>query len=179
MISKVNDICNKDGSTSQEILQLFDDKCFKLVKGADVTGSFCLDDFAFPSDGHICMSMNIEMGGGEELTLFDNEILTVGSPASELEMNDMYVRGIIIKITYPVNDDDGEEIDITDKSVELWIEDAATLQYKKYSLYNLFSIFTNPKSNDPSDLINRIKIVNPNELFDIKVDGLIIYGKVQ
>ena len=91
----------------------------------------------------------------------------------------LFVRGILLSIEYPSKDTNGEDIDIVDKNVELWIEDAETLQYKKHPLHNFFSIFTNPKSNDPRDLINRIKIVNPNTLFSVKVKGLIVYGKVQ
>jgi hypothetical protein len=113
-----------------------------------------------------------------ETVLFDNEILTVGSPSVTLTKGNTYARGIMIKITYPINDDNGEEILITDKNVELWIEDAATLTYKRLPLYNLFVMFTNPKSNDPAQLINRIKIVNPNE-YKVKVTGLIIYGEAQ
>jgi hypothetical protein len=176
-IAKLNEICD-DSSSSQDILQLFDDKCFKVISGVDTGAEFCLGDFAFPVDGEQCISLSAEMAGGE-ITLFDNEILTIGSPVTDLTQNKIYVRGILLKVTYPVNDDNGEEIDIVDKSVELWIEDAETLTYKKYNLYNLFAMFTNPKSNDPTDLINRIKIVNPNSLFNVKVSGLIIHGKVK
>lgn len=175
-ISDLTDICSN--SSSQDILQLFDDKCYKIVSGVSITGQFCMGDFAFPSDGHSCISLNIDVNQGE-LTLFDNEILTIGSPIMDLIEGKLFVRGILIKIDYPTKDDNGEEIVITDKKVELWIEDAESLQYNKLPLYNFFSLFTNPKSNDPRDLINRIKIVNPNELFKIKVSGLIVYGKVQ
>jgi len=175
-IPKINTLCNS--SSTQDILQLFDDKCFKVVSGTSTGSEFCLADFAFPVDGTSCMSLSAEMLGGE-IVLFDNEILTIGSPVTDLTLDKIYVRGILLKITYPINDDNGEEIDIANKSVELWIEDAETLTYKKYNLYNLFAMFTNPKSNDPTDLINRIKIVNSNSTFNIKVSGLITYGKVK
>lgn len=175
MIPKIKDICK---GSNQEILQLFGDKSFKIVNGSKTGESFDLSDFAFPSDGATCVGINVDMDGGE-LVLFDNEILTIGSPEVELTPKSLYARGILLKITYPDSDDNGEEIDIADKSVELWIEDAETLQFKKYPLYNFFSIFTNPNSNVPSDLINRIKIINPNDLFNVKVNGLVIYGKAQ
>ena len=175
-VPKINTIC--DSSSTQDILQLFDDKCFKVVSGVKTGAELCLADFAFPSDGTSCVSLDAEMAGGE-IVLFDNEILTVGSPVTDLTEDKIYVRGILLKITYPVNDDNGEEIDIVDKSVELWIEDVATLTYKKYSIYNFFALFSNPKSNDPLDLINRIKIVNPSALFSVKISGLIIHGKVK
>lgn len=177
-IPKIGDICDGGSASSQAILQLFDDKCFKIVQGASAKTGFCLDDFAFPVDGMSCIEIDAQMDGGE-LTLFDNEILTIGSPMLDLTEGSMFVRGIMIKITYPKKDDNGEEILITDKSVELWIEDAETLTYKKLPLYNLFTLFTNPKSNDPRDLINRIKIVNPNSLYNVKISGLIVYGKTQ
>lgn len=177
-ISDLTDICSNGSGASQDILQLFDDKCFKIVSGAEITGQFCMGDFAFPSDGHSCISLNVDVNQGE-LTLFDNEILSIGSPIIDLTEGKLFVRGILLKVTYPDKDDNGEEILITDKKVELWIEDAETLQYKELPLYNFFALFTNPKSNDPRDLINRIKIVNPNPLYKIKVSGLIVYGKVQ
>lgn len=176
MLPKINNICDCCDS-DQAILQLFEDKCFKVVDGADTKGSFCLGDFAFPSDGYSCLDINLNISTGES-TLFDNEIVSVGSPASTLTKGQNYARGVLIKVTYPINDDNGEEISIVDKSVELWIEDVATLQYKKYPLYNLFMMFTNPKSNDPTELINRIKIVNPND-YKVKITGLVIFGESQ
>lgn len=173
-IQKVKDICSS--IDDQPILQLFNDKCFKIADKSKTTEEFCISDFAFPTDGHSCISIGVDSIGGE-FTLFDNEILTIGSPSLELTENSTYVRGILLYVTYPGNDEDGEEIEISDKSVELWIEDSATLQFKKYSLYNLFCIFSNPKSNDPSDLINRIKIVNPNDKFKVSVRALALYGK--
>jgi hypothetical protein len=175
MLPKLNNICECcDGDLSQAILQLFDDKCFKIVDGVDTLSSFCLGDFAFPVDSHSCL--NFTLNPETEIPLFDNEVDSLGSPAAELVSGNLYVRGIMIRIVYPTNDDDGEEISITDKNVELWIEDAETLDYKKHPLHSLFMIFTNPKSNDPSTLINRIKIVNSNSTFKVKVIGLIMHG---
>jgi hypothetical protein len=177
-INKIEAFCENAASNNQAILQLFDDKCFKIVQKAKTSGDFCIGDFAFPVDGKSCIELDAEMDSGE-ITLFDNSILTAGSPVLDLTKDAIFVRGIILKITYPQNDDNGEEIDIVDKNVELWIEDAETLGYKEHPLYNLFSLFTNPKSNDPRHLINRIKIVNPNLLYTVKVSALIIYGKVK
>lgn len=179
-IPTVDRICDKYYADKQDILQLFDDKCFKIVSGADITAQFCLGDFAFPSDGHSCISMDLSMNGGEKI-LFDNEILTTGSPSLgiTLDSGKLYARGILLNIEYPSLDDNGEEIDIADKKVELWIEDAESLTWNKFPLYNLFIYTTNPKSNESKDLINRIKIVNPNELFKIKIRGLIIFGEAK
>lgn len=176
MIPTINNLCDCCDS-DQTILQLFEDKCFRIVEGDETTGSFCLGDFAFPSDGYSCLNFNINASNGETM-IFDNEILSVGSPNSTLISGNNYVRGVLLKITYPVNDDNGEEISILDKDVQLWIEDVSTLTWKQYPLYNLFMIFTNPKSKDPTQLINRIKIINPNS-FKVKATGLIIYGEAQ
>lgn len=178
MIPTVDKICSSSLADSQDILQLFDDKCFKIVSGKDITGQFCLGDFAFPVDGQGCISINLELDGGEK-TIFDNEILSIASPFNELEIGKPYVRAVMLKITYPLDDINGEEINIKDKKVELWIEDAESLEFKKIPLYNLFMIFTNPKSNDPRDLINRIKIVNPHVLYKVKISGLVIYGNAE
>ena len=177
-ISKIEDICNNGASDNQAILQLFDDKCFKIVQKSEASDAFCLADFAFPVDGQSCIGLDATMNSGE-ITIFDNQILTAGSPVLDLTTDAIFARGVMIKVTYSDKDDNGETIDITDKNVELWIEDAETLIYKEYPMYNLFSLFTNPKSNDPRHLINRIKIVNPNLLYDVKVSALIIYGKVK
>lgn len=176
MLPLINNICDCCDN-NQSILQLFDDKCLKIVEGANITGSFCMNDFAFPTDSHSCT--NYTLSSGEEYTMFDNGILTTGSPTMDLVSGNLYVRGVMIKIVYPTNDDNGEEISIVDKNVELWIEDAETLQYKRYYLYNLFTMFTNPKSNNPNTLINKIKVINPNTDYKIKLIGLIVYGKAQ
>jgi hypothetical protein len=175
-LNEVNNICDKSGA-NQKILQLFNNKCFTIVDGADSKSVFCLDDFAFPVDGSSCISIDIEMDNGE-IILFDNNIELIGSPAEPLVEGKQYVRGILLKIDYPENDNNGEEIDITNKRVELYIEDSELFEYRRYPLYNLFTIFTNPKSNNASDLINKIKVVNPND-FNISITGLLIYGKVQ
>lgn len=174
MLPTLNNICDCCDN-NQAILQLFDDKCFKIIEGAGTIGQFCLSDFAFPVDSHSCI--NFTINSEEEYSVFDNGIISLGSPSADLLSGNLYVRGVMIKIVYPTNNDDGEEISIVDKNVELWIEDAETLDYKKHPLHNLFILFTNPKSNDPKTLINRIKIVNPNTNFKIKLVGLITYGK--
>lgn len=177
-IPKIGSVCDNAAADNQAILQLFDDKTFKIVDGADAETVFNLEDFAFPVDGKSCIALEGDMAGGE-LSLFDNEILTAGSPTLDLVEGAIYVRGVMVKIEYPANDSNGEEIDIIDKNVEIWIEDAETLDYKEHPLYNLFIMFTNPKSNDPHHLINRIKIVNPNPMYSVKITALIVYGKVK
>ena len=176
-LNDVNNICDRSGDT-QKLLQLFDDKCFKIIDGADAKTAFCLDKFAFPVDGHSCISIDIESDGGE-IILFNNDVSIIGSPSQDLTQDRQYVRGILLNIEYPSLDSNGDEILITDKNSELYIEDVETLQYRKYPIYNYFALFTNPKSNNPSDLINKIKIVNPNTMFNISITGLLVYGKVQ
>jgi len=177
-INKIEAFCENAASNNQAILQLFNDKCFKIVQKTETAGDFCIGDFAFPVDGYSCIHLDADVDNGE-IILFDNHILTSGSPMLDLSTGVVYARGIILKVTYPTNDSNGEEIDISDKNVELWIEDAASLTYKGHPLYNLFTMFTNPTSNNPIHLINRIKIVNPNLLYAVKISALIVYGKVK
>ena len=83
----------------------------------------------------------------------------------------------MVKITYPVNKKNGEEIQLVDKSVQIAIQTADTLVETVYPLYTLFMIFTNPKSNQTEDLINKIKIINPNLDYKIRISALILFGK--
>lgn len=178
MIPKLNDICQCCcGNERQPLLQLFDDKCFKITDGTSTEGSFCLDDFAFPADGYQCFSLTADPAGGE-ITLFDNQ--TEGlSPSAVLESEKLYARGIMIKIAYPINDDNGEEILITNKNVTIALQNTDDYSESQFPLHNFFSIFTNPKSNQTSDLINRIKIINPNLEYSVKVAALVIFGKAE
>lgn len=176
MVPNLNDFCDCCGGDSQPILQLFNDKCFKVVDGKEARESFCLNDFAFPTDGESCVGLTGTVDGGT-VVLFDNNVLIQqSSPAQLLDSGRLYARGILLKITYPANDNNGEEIAIADKSVTLLIEKADTLEVTEYSLYNFFAIFTNPKSNNPSDLINKIEIINLNLDYQVRVSALIVYG---
>jgi hypothetical protein len=174
MISNLNDICDCCGGDNQPILQLFNDKCFKVVDGKEARESFCLNDFAFPTDGESCVGLTGTVDGGT-VALFDNNVIPE-SPAQVLQSGRLYARGILLKVTYPANDNNGEEITIANKSVSLVIEKASTLEVTEYSLYNFFAIFTNPKSNKISDLINKIEIINPNLDYQVRVSALIVYG---
>jgi hypothetical protein len=54
-----------------------------------------------------------------------------------------------------------------------------TLSGIELPLYDLFTTFTNPKSNKASELINKIKVVNPSSKFKIRVVALVIYGTAE
>lgn len=176
-LNEIKDICGS-GEENQPILQLFDNKCFTLVDGKDAKSMFCLDDFAFPVDGHSCISIDLSINGGEHI-LFDNNISIMGSPIEPLTEGSAYIRGILLKIEYPKLDSNGEEIDLTDKNVDLYIQNASSSEYVAYPLHNLFALFTNPKSNSPTELINKLKIVNMSSEFSVNMTGLLIYGKAQ
>lgn len=174
MIPKLSEICDCcGGNGSQEYLKLFDDQCFKIISGADTLGSFCLKDFIFPVDGHACLATTVKPGA--ETLIFDNQLVPF-SPSDDLETGSSYARGLILRIFYPITDDDGNDLSIVDKNVTLVVENS-NLQQNTYSLYDLFTIFTNPKSNDPQNLINKIKVINPNANYSIKVSALVIYGE--
>jgi hypothetical protein len=174
MISNLNDICDCCGGNNQPILQLFNDKCFKVVDGKETRENFCLNDFAFPTDGESCVGLTGTVDGGT-VTLFDNQVV-VNSPSQLLESGRLYARGILLKITYPANDNNSEEIQIVNKSIRLLIEKSDTLEAIEYPMYNFFALFTNPKSNNPEELINKIEIINPNTDYQVRVSALVTYG---
>jgi hypothetical protein len=175
-IPNLNDICDCCGGyENQPYLQLFNDKCFKIVDQKDIQGEFCLGDVTLAVDGYQCVGLNLEAGGGT-LTIFDNQVI-VNSPSQILESGKAYARGVLIKITYPIYDNNSEEILLSKKSVKISIERASDMQSLEYPLHNLFVMFTNPKSNDPEDLINKIEIINPNLDYVIKVSALVLFGK--
>jgi len=175
-IPNLNDICDCCGGyENQPYLQLFNDKCFKIVDQKDIQGEFCLGDVTLAVDGYQCVGLNLEAGGGT-LTIFDNQVI-INSPSQILESGKAYARGVLIKITYPIYDNNSEEILLSKKSVKISIERASDMQSLEYPLHNLFVMFTNPKSNDPEDLINKIEIINPNLDYVIKVSALVLFGK--
>jgi hypothetical protein len=97
------------------------------------------------------------------------------TPLTTLDSGKDYARGILLKISYPTNDSNSEEIGIDSKSVELTIETFDGIS-TTYPLYNLFIMFTNPKSNDPAKIINKIEITNPNTDYAIRITGLVVFG---
>lgn len=172
MAPTLNDICDCcGGSDNQEILQLFDEKYFGISNGKSVSEEFDLSDFAFPTDGYTCAGLNLEAAGGTH-EIFNNNLPI---PMLELQKGKSYTRGLLLKITYPTNDLNSEEIIISDKSVTLTIETFDGIS-TDYPLYNFFCIFTNPKSNDPSKVINKIEITNPNN-YNIRISALILLGE--
>lgn len=174
----LSSVCTECGGyDNQPILKLLSDGCLTIVDGKNTDGDFCLNDFAFPVDGHTCVSLNVEMSGGE-LTIFDNHFGAV-SPANIVEVGKLYARGVLIRLIYPLTDDNGESLTLANKSARIYIENAATLESAEYPLYDFFSIFTNPKSSNIEDLINKIKIINPNSLYNIRVSALVLFGKAE
>lgn len=172
MAPMLNDICDCcGGSESQEILQLFDGKYFGIVDGKNVNEKFDLSDFAFPTDGYTCAGLNIESSGGTH-EIFNNNLPV---PLLTLQSGKAYARGLLLKITYPTNDSNSEEILISDKSVTLTIETFDGVS-TDYPLYNFFAMFTNPKSNDPSKVINKIEVTNQNTDYTIRISALILFG---
>jgi hypothetical protein len=172
MIPNLNEICDCCGGyENQPILQLFDNKCFGIVDGKDITEDFCLKDFAFPTDGYSCVGITVVENGGTT-TLFDNQLPV---PLAELESGRAYARGLLLKITYPTNDLNSEEIEFINKSVTLTIETFDGVS-TDYPIYNFFAVFTNPKSNIPAEIINKIEITNPNTDYPIRISALILFG---
>lgn len=174
-MSNLNDVCDCCGGyEDQAILQLFDDKCFKIVEDGTTGEDFCLGDFAFPVDGNTCLKLNVDSSGGEVL-IFDNALDPFNT--APLESGKLYARGALIRIIYPINDDDGEEITYVQKSVKISVQNAITFADTEYPFHDVFIMFTNAKSNVQTDLINRIKVINPNTNFKIRVSALVVLGK--
>lgn len=174
-IPNLNDICDCCGGyENQPFIQLFNDKCFKIVDKKDILGEFCLGDIALATDGYQCIGLTVESSGGV-LTLFDNLVI-VNSPSQVLESGKAYARGILVKVTYPTYDNNSEEIALNKKSVTISIERASDMQSLEYPLHNLFVMFTNPKSNDPNELINKIEIINQNLDYVVKISALVLFG---
>ncbi len=170
----LNDICTCCGGyENQPILQLFDNKCFKIVNTSESGCTFCLDDFAYPVDGHTCLALNAAEDGGS-VTVFDNALDPLNT--DPLPSETLYARAALIRIHYPTNDLDGDEIQYVNKSVKVRITNHQGFE-SELPINDLFTIFTNAKSNVQSDLINKIRIVNPNLNYVIRVTALVLFGK--
>lgn len=173
MIPKLDEICDCCGGyDSLRILQLFDDKCFKIVEGTDTTTVMCLKDFAYLSENHVCNGMVIP--AGEEVTLFETDLV---SPSSELIEGKTYARAIMLKIKYPTEDNTGAELKLKDKTVRLAVTNSEGTE-TDYPLHTLFMWFANPVSDNADDLINKIKLINPNTNYEISFESIVIYNKV-
>ena len=173
-LDEVCDCCG--GYGVQSLLQLSGNKCFQITDGKEIDGEFCLKDLAYPVDGHNCINLNATLNG-ESLTLFDNQLDT-HTPGEPLVAGQLYARGLLLRITYPTTDINGDDILYATKSVKLVIEDSY-FNESELPLFDFFTIFTNPKSNDANQLINKIKVYNPNSLYNIRVSALILFGEAQ
>jgi hypothetical protein len=119
------------------------------------------------------LALNVAADGGS-ITVFDNELDPLNT--DPLESEKLYARAALIRIYYPTNDKDGEEIPYVDKSVTLRLTNHQGFEFD-VPLNELFTIFTNAKSNVQSDLINKIRVVNPNTNYEIRVVALVLFGK--
>ncbi len=82
MIPKLDEICDCCGGRGNlKILQLFDDKCFKIVEGTKTQSVMCLGDFAFLAENHVCNGSVIPPG--EDITLFESTLLSPGTQLIE------------------------------------------------------------------------------------------------
>jgi len=178
-LPNLTNICTECGGyENQPMLRLMDNKSFAVLDGKNIDEEFYLKNFGIPVDGTTCVNLNVELGGGE-LTLFDNEIVPL-SPAEELlTSGKLYARGILLKTTFPLNDENTEEIKFIDKSLNIYIERADTFEATEYPIFELFIMFTNPKSNKVKDLINKIKIINYNSNYKVRINALILFGKAE
>lgn len=172
------DVCNTFPSRPR--LRV-DDGCFVVEKGADTLVEFCdLENFVFPTDSFEKIMREVGPPGSTgpcagELTLFDNEVISF-SPSEELDEDCTYARGIVLIIDYPEEDLNGEEIELVDQNARLQIYDDAG-GVCNIPVHSFFSVFNNPETTDPSELINKIVVVNPNDNYALIVKALVIYTK--
>jgi len=174
----LRDFCDNFPSRPKLTLE---NECFDISAGSDTLTSFCkLAKFAYPADGYANFSRDIGPSGGTgfctgTFVLFDNKV-TSFSPGDELNPDCTYARGVVLLIDYPEQDLNGEDLKIVDQKARLLIYDDAG-NVSNIPIHTIFSIFTNPESVEPSDLINKIEVVNPNVNYIITVKALVIYTK--
>jgi len=174
MIPKLDEICDCCGGYGVlKILQLFDDKCFKIVEGVKTNSVMCLGDFAYLAENHICAGSVLP--AGEDFTLFESTLL---SPSAALIEGKIYARAIMLRVMYPTETDTGGELALKDKNVQLAITNADSIE-NTYPLHTLFMWFANPISDNADQLINKIKLINPNTDYEVTFESIVIYNKVQ
>ena len=170
----LNDVCTCCGGyENQPLLQLSDKKCFEIVNTSESGCEFCLGDFAYPVDGHTCLALNVP-SNGSAVTIFDNSLDPLN--VDPLPSESLYARAALVRIYYPTNDDDGEEIQYVNKSAKVRITNYQGFE-TDLPVNDVFTIFTNAKSNVQSDLINKIRIINPNSNYTIRVTAMVLFGK--
>jgi len=174
MIPKLDEICDCCGGYGLlKILQLFDDKCFKIVEGTKTQSVMCLDSFAYLAENHVCNGSVLQ--SGEDITLFESTLL---SPAASLIEGKIYPRAIMLLIKYPAEVESGADLALKDKNVTLSITNSNG-EETDYPLHTLYMWFGNPISDSADDLINKIKLTNPNADYDITFESIVIWNKVQ
>jgi hypothetical protein len=87
-----------------------------------------------------------------------------------------YVRGVLLSISYPKVDKNGDDILPADRECQLIITnrnyDSLTIP-----VCDVFAHFSNPETRGADGIINRIEVVNPRDSFSIKVGAMLIYTK--
>lgn len=158
-----------------------EDGCFVISEKTETLVEFCdLQNFAFPADNFEKIMREVGPAGNtgacaDTLVLFDNQVISF-SPAEELDEDCAYARGIVLFIDYPEEDMNGDELTIVDQGARLYLYDDAG-GVCNIPVHSFFSVFMNPESTDPADLINKIEVVNPNDDYHLTVKALIIYTK--
>ena len=181
-----NDCLNTScGTITSKPLMTLIDQCFTVSDCDKISAQFCLNEFAFPVDGHKCFSLevpkSIQGALDESIVIFDNEIIITSSPSSpiqELDKEKPYARGVLLYIDYQKEDSNGEEVELQDKKAWITITNANDEECT-YPIYNFFSIFTNPSTLDPSDFINKIKVTNPSDNHSLYVKSLVVFTKTE
>lgn len=98
--------------------------------------------------------------------LFDNQFDAAVTPTTQT------ARGIMLFVFYPERDDSGVEIEDAIKNVKLKLYYPTTETFE-IPVYEFFSVFNNPMTDDPTQMINKIEVINENA-FDVEISSLVL-----
>lgn len=141
------------------------DNCFVIKQSDTVLAELCcLSNISLPMGGFERVSSPVAASG--TMTLFDNNLDI--SPVS----GEAQVRGVIMCVTYPSLDANGEEIESKDKNVILHLYDKDNNHFE-LPIAKSFVSLGNPVTDDSSKVINRIVVENPGN-FTPTVEALLL-----
>jgi hypothetical protein len=162
-----------DGDPIKNTLKLVNG-CFSIFDREKLVASFCeLKNLSFPVDGFSLIDLTVCASSTE--TLFDNNLqaITQVNGAYPLDIDESYVRGILLVVIYPANN----TIEATSYSANLTMYDRAATGSFVLPIGDTFSHFANADADDARQLLNKLTITNPNADYSIRVKGLIISSK--
>lgn len=162
-----------NGEPGKPYLTLIDETLFILC-GAKTLGEFPLFFDNYPVDSKLIVSTQVLPN--EEYTLYDNK-LNLLAPTDPLNPDKQYARAFVLMIKYPDQDDVANQIDYIDKNVYVNLFKNDSIIPMSVPIYNFYSMFNNPVTIMPNEVIDKVTITNPNATYSIYINALIIYVK--